>query len=318
MFNNYSTELVHRGEPEDEHRGKASEITSPQWMRANRGLQGLGLRINAAAMPTVCVATFGLLLLGCVTSPAGGGPVMAPRAFAQAETHSLLTGPVGVLLGNSEGYRAHVTVIQNTMALRKPSSLSGELVAQHDRLLWTPTPSKTQFQDGADMGFSFIWHLSQNRGYVLSDALQGCAPVTASLRFTNSIITPDPERSPPEKLEGHRCAPEQITAFSSDGSTHSFKAWCAAELKGLPLKIVAAGETPASTVLLSQVRLVKPPPDMFEPPSGFTRYENAEALANELLLRRQNLQRRSDSASPEHGAPDHPAPGQGHPAMKSY
>lgn len=234
------------------------------------------------------------------------------------ETPPLLTSPVSVLLSNSVGFSAHVTVVQNTTTQANAPALSGELVARQGRLFWTPATPKSRSTDGMHQSFSFIWNVSQSSGYVLSEALQGYAPLTASLRYTNAIIAPDPENSVLGKLEGHRCASKQITALSNDGTTHRFKAWCAADLNGLPLKILLAGDDPASTVLLSQVRLEEPLPDMFEPPNGFTRYENTGAMAKELMLRQQSLHRRPESENPEHGADNQHRPGQGPPAQRNY
>ena len=237
--------------------------------------------------------------------------------FSPVETLALLTGPVSLLASNAAGFNAHVMVIPNAAA-NTPPSLTGTLWAQPDWLLWTPAAAKGHSPSGTGRSFSFIWHVSQSSGYVLSEALQAYAPITTSWRYTNFTVAPDPENAPSENLDGHLCHPEQITAGSSDGTTHRFRVWRAADLKEIPLKLVAIGDYPITTVLLSQVRVLKSAPDKFEPPNDFTRYENAEAMANELLLRQQNLQPRPDGGNAAPGMRTPPAATQSHPASRTY
>jgi hypothetical protein len=237
------------------------------------------------------VASASLLLAGCAHSQSGSGRLTAGEGFPRAETPSILTGPVSVLLTNTEGFSAHVTVMQNPTTRTNVPALSGILVAQQGHLFWMPTMPGSHSGKATEHNFSFIWDVNQNSGYVLSEALQGYALISSSQRYTNLLITPDPESSPAEKLEGHRCAPVQVTVQSSDGAAHRFKAWRAADLNDLPLKIVLADGETGSAVLLSQVRPERPPADAFEPPNGFTRYESADAMANEIMLRQRDMRR---------------------------
>ncbi len=278
----------------------------------------LSQRIAAAAMRLASVSTLGMGLLGCAHSQSGGGRLTEMGGFSPAETLALLTGPVSLLASNAAGFNAHVTVISTAAAANTPPSLTGTLWAQPDWLLWTPAAAKGHSPSGGGQSFSFIWHVSQSSGYALSEALQAYAPITTSWRYTNFTVAPDPENAPSENLDGHLCHPEQITAGSSDGTTHRFRVWRAEDLKEIPLKVVAIGDYPTTTVLLSQVRVLKSAPDRFEPPNDFTRYENAEAMANELLLRQQNLQQRPDGGNAAPGMRTPPAASQGHPASRTY
>ncbi|MEO8429194.1 MAG: hypothetical protein ABI651_19055 [Verrucomicrobiota bacterium] len=258
-------------------------------------------RLDSVITSAGCVAAVSLLLSGCAQSQ-NGGRFASWEGFPRAEVPSILTGPVSVLLTNAAGFSAHVTVMQNPATRTNVPARSGNLVAQQGHLFWAPNDLNSRSSKGADLNLSYIWNVSDNSGYVISDALQGYAPVNFSLRYTNLLVTPSPENSPAEKLEGHRCALEQITVFSSDGTAHRFKTWRAADLNGLPLKIVSADDDNGTTVLLSQVRPERPPADAFEAPNGFTRYESAEAMVNELMRRGRGIKGSTEGQSFQ-GAP---------------
>jgi hypothetical protein len=287
-------------------------------MSIKSSTQRSGRRIQIVSACALRVAALCMILQSRAHSQTSQGNSPATGGFSPTEATSLITGPVSILLSNSVGFSTRVTAFQTSTASKKSPALTGGLVAQQGRFLWTPGTPKAHAKASADQGFSLIWDAGQGCGYVLSEVLQGYAPVTALQRFTNVIRAPDPESTPSEKLDGRRCRPERVTVLSNDGMSHRFQTWGAVDLNGLPLKMVAASDNPGATVLLSQVRIVKPPPAMFEPPSGFTRYDSAEAMANEILLRQQNLQRRPEGENPRHGTPDQPTPRPGHPAAGSY
>jgi hypothetical protein len=47
------------------------------------------------------------------------------------------------------------------------------------------------------------------------------------------------------------------------------------------------------TLTLSKVRLEAVPNDLFQPPNGFTKYDSAEVMINELSSRQLNLKQRA-------------------------
>jgi hypothetical protein len=259
--------------------------------------QRSGFGLERLIPSAICVAAAGLLFAGCAPSQGGGGRFAAGEGFPRAEAPSILTGPISVLLTNAAGISAHVTLMQNLTTRTKVPALAGDLVAQQGHLFWTPAGPDSRSRKATDHNFSYIWDVNRNSGYVLSEALQGYAPMNSSLRYTNLLITPEPDGSPAEKLEGHRCAAEQVTVLSSDGAAHKFRAWRAADLNGFPLKIVPADGDTGSTVLLSQVRPERTPADAFEPPKGFTRYESADAMMNEIMLRQRDIRRPIESGN---------------------
>ena len=115
----------------------------------------------------------------------------------------------------------------------------------------------------------------------------------------------------PEKVAGHPCQPAEATVAASDGSATVLRLWRATDLKGLPVRITCAANGTPLTLTLSKVRLEALPDDLFLPPNGFTKYDSAKALMNELAARQQNYKRRptyqTEEVEPGSGMEGRPA-----------
>jgi len=132
--------------------------------------------------------------------------------------------------------------------------------------------------------------VSQNRGFAFSESLQGYAPIGASLLSTN-MWADGASSSASERIDGHRCAREEITVAASDGSQSQFEIWRAVDLKNLCLRIASKSDKSPFTAQLSGVRFEPVPAAVFEPPSGFTQYPTLAAMLDELALRDTNLRK---------------------------
>src|SRR5262249_3462379 len=150
-----------------------------------------------------------------------------------------------------------------------------------DKLLFTPDYNGSAKDRARGGELSFIWDTAENKGYVLSETLQAYAPCALSLRATNIVAAV--ETGPAQKVEGHLCEVQAATVTMSDGSTAQFRVFRATDLKGLAIRIVSATNSPSQTVSLSKIRLESPPPDLFLPPNGFTKYNSGEAMLDELV-----------------------------------
>src|SRR5262249_4349796 len=127
-----------------------------------------------------------------------------------------------------------------------------------------------------------------HRGFVLSDALQGFAPVSASLQFTNLVRA---DAGATEHYDGHACQGQDITVQMSDGLNFAFHALQAADLDGLALQIRAKAGSSPLTLSLSKVRRQKVSAEDFTRFEGFTSYKSPEAMADELAAQEHNLHR---------------------------
>ena len=217
-----------------------------------------------------------LLISGCHTSrtdlEAASGLEPLPPAF--------LSGPAGLLLTNVEGFSAHVVMTSDSPEPQQ-NGTSGELLGRAGKLLFAPGPGKLNKKYSRG-GFGFIWDIATAHGTVLSEALQAYAPVSVSVSPTNLIMNPAGAASPNLKEE------EAIVDLAN-GSRAAFRLVRAADLKGFPLHISSVSNIPPFTLSFSKIRLTSPPAELFVPPNGFTKYESAEAMMTELVVRQHNL-----------------------------
>jgi len=211
---------------------------------------------------------------------------------------AFLSGPAGLLLTNVEGFSAHLVMTSNSLEPQQDGT-SGELLGRAGKLLFAPGPGKLNKKYSRG-GFSFIWDVATGHGTVLSEALQAYAPVSVSVSPTNLILHPARAASP--NLSGQAGEAEEAIVDLANGSRATFQLVRAADLKGFPLHISSVSNTPPFTLTFSKIRLTSPPPELFVPPNGFTKYESPEAMMTELIMRQHNL-KRGRSGSPSSSEP---------------
>jgi hypothetical protein len=240
------------------------------------------------------VALIGLVSAGC-SSP---GDAARREGFSRVitpEPPGFLTGPTALLLTNWASFSARLEVL-TASSTAGASSSSGQLLGQGSKLLYAPhtyeNPDAPRPRAG---GYSFIWDVAQSRGYVLSETLQGYAPVVAELQVTNLQIAPS--AGPAQRYSGHNCEPANATVQTAD-STVGFELLRATDLHGFPVKIQMLAKANPLTLSFSNVRFENVSAHVFAPPEGFTQYPSPQAMADELAARENNLRRRSSPRGP--------------------
>ena len=243
----------------------------------------------------LCWAGLVLLAAGCASSEKRSEPGAA-ETFAPMPP-AFLTGPAAVLLTNAGGFSAHL-VLSTGSASPLQTGVSGELLSRAGTLLFAPEPGKTDRKYSRG-GFIFIWDVATGRGFVLSEALQGYAPVTMSTTPTNLITSAGGGSS--EKVAGHACEAEEALVQMSDGSHATFRVLRAADLTRVPVRISSVSNAAPFALSFTKIRIEAPAADLFAPPKDFTRYESPEVMMAELLMRHQNLKRvRTSEAEPSY------------------
>jgi hypothetical protein len=195
-----------------------------------------------------------------------------------------VTGPALVSLEKFEGFSADVVA---TAANGAPA-VSGQLIGLMGRLIYQPSTTanikNAKYYRG---GMFFIWDTSTQKGYVLSEALQGYAPITNAASVTNQVdLTAAPVS---EIVNGHPCHRGQLLLALSDGSGARLTEWRADDLRHFPVRVRAETAGREVTVDLTNIRLDLPSRDLFLPPASFTRYASSMALINELMIRESAL-----------------------------
>ena len=270
--------------------GNSHPVKELNWLSAFIGIP----RPGRTAAVFICWVMVSVLVSGCHTSRTdleGASDIEPlPPAF--------LSGPAGLLLTNVEGFSAHLVMTSNSLEPQQDGT-SGELLGRAGKLLFAPGPGKLNKKYSRG-GFSFIWDVATGHGTVLSEALQAYAPVSVSVSPTNLIIHPARAASP--NLSGQAGEAEEAIVDLANGSRATFQLVRAADLKGFPLHISSVSNTPPFTLTFSKIRLTSPPPELFVPPNGFTKYESPEAMMTELIMRQHNL-KRGRSGSPSSSEP---------------
>ena len=202
---------------------------------------------------------------------------------------AFLTGPSAVLLTNAAGFSAHLDLLGQGPAESDRAS-AGQLLGRGPHLLYAPETDESTDSHLRPGGYSFIWNVAESRGFVLSEALQAYAPISADLHVTHVSVAAG--QAAAQRISGHPCEPADAAVSTANGIA-GFEVWRAIDLNGFPLRIESATNSSSFTLNFSKVRLELPAAAIFAPPEGFTRYESPEALADELAARQNNLRRKS-------------------------
>ncbi len=211
-----------------------------------------------------------------------------PAAALVPQTPRFLTSPMAVLLTNSSGFSAHVTVDSRTVS-SAAGAVHGDLLGRGSQLLFQPASVASGKKAERASGSAFIWDVAQARGLLLNEALQGYAPIASASRPTNLLVRAASTNSNAEGIDGHPCIRQDIVVTSSDGTTNEFQVWRGTDLNGFPLRITATQE--GITLNLAAVRLEAPPANLFQPPDGFAKYDSPDAMSSELLARQADYRR---------------------------
>ena len=81
-----------------------------------------------------------------------------------------------------------------------------------------------------------------------------------------------------ETVDGHPCIKNKAIVTDSAGHSVEATTWDATDLNNLPIQIETLEKDTLSTVRFKQVQFTKPSRDLFDPPSGFTQYDNPRDL----------------------------------------
>jgi hypothetical protein len=215
-----------------------------------------------------------------------------------------LAGPVWVSLTNFDGFSADVRSTSSaTSAPSAARTASGQLLERQGRLIFQPLTT-ANIKKGKIIrgGMFFIWDSVGQHGYVVSEALQGFAPISAASRIT--IVTAESKEAVAEQANGHACHRIEKTTALSDGSIAKLTEWRADDLNRFPVRVRMESGDRLTTVDLSNIRLDLPAMELFSPPGAFTQYASAAALINELMIRESSLKKGPSGESPP---PEQPA-----------
>jgi hypothetical protein len=244
-------------------------------------------RIFSRFRVALCLGLSCALLMavsGCRNPELGELPEPVRTALFAPRPPLFLTAPVGSLFTNVQAFSAHVTLRRGA---DQAETVAGELLGLNGKLFFVPEKDEPLGKHTPKPGFSFIWDPAENRGWLLSEALQGYAPTSSSLSVTS--MTTQVSAAATQVVNGHPARPETDTFQLSNGSTSVLKVFRATDLRGFPVQISSAGDSAPVTISFTRIKLQAPEAHLFSPPEGFTKYNSGEAMVDELAARQRQL-----------------------------
>ena len=215
-----------------------------------------------------------------------------PSGFARGQVADLLpklalvtTGPLAVVLTNAETVSADFT-LTITAGGGAPTKLSGRLLAGGGKLRLAADFSPSHRRLAADE-CAVIWDETAGQGYVVSEALQGYAPLAGVVHFTNVLTRV--VAGGPDRMEDHPVDQANLTLLGENDQMFRLLASRALDLGRLPVGIQSLNGPDLFTLTLSNIQRVRPGANDFLPPDGFTKFAAAGALIDELAIRQQNV-----------------------------
>ena len=212
---------------------------------------------------------------------------------------SALTGPGAVLLTNLAGWQGQV-VFTLAAADGHTRQVTGWLAVSQGRLNFESAAAGKNLSGR----FGIIWDTAANTGWLMSEALQGAAPVSATNRYT--VSQREPNASGTETRAGHPVQNALVTLQVSDGKTVQYQVAQATDLALLALQAVPLTGPAPVTFSVSNLKLTPAAESEFTPPDDYTKYTDAVALLDELISRQRTVYSDKDDYHPPAGLMEPP------------
>ena len=89
-----------------------------------------------------------------------------------------------------------------------------------------------------------------------------------------------------ETIEGHPCVKNKVTISAEGTEKQEAIVWNATDLKDFPIRIQTQQPNGGALVMTySNIKLEKPDPKLFEPPTGFERYTNVQTMVQSAMMK---------------------------------
>lgn len=204
------------------------------------------------------------------------------RAGILPEVTAIITGPAALLLTNAVGFQAEYNLSIDG-DLNSAANAAGQFLTRGAEVRLTLGTAKSG--TGAASGFIIVWDAAARRGFVLSEALQGYAPIGGSDCFSNLLM--EETGSAPQRLDGHVVEKVNATITGCNGQAQAFEL---SRSGNLPMEIHSSNAAPNFTLRFSKIEVAAPSGELFLLPKDFTKYDSEESLLAELASRQQDFQ----------------------------
>lgn len=105
-------------------------------------------------------------------------------------------------------------------------------------------------------------------------------PDSAAITGSNSVqIT----KVGTETVNGHPCIKNSVVV-TSNGESHPFTTWNATDLNNFPIQICVTDQEASVTMTFRNISFAAVPASQFQPPAGFSKYDNLQALMQAAIM----------------------------------
>lgn len=94
-----------------------------------------------------------------------------------------------------------------------------------------------------------------------------------------------------ETVGGHPCEKNKVTITSDTGEKHVVLVWNALDLKSFPVQMQIDEDGSTIVMKYTDIHVEKPDAKLFEPPAGFTKYSNMQAMMQGEMMKRAGVGR---------------------------
>jgi hypothetical protein len=102
---------------------------------------------------------------------------------------------------------------------------------------------------------------------------------------TNSDYKVETTELVKETVDGHPCVKNKAVITDKEGNKQESTVWNATDLKNFPVKIQTIEQGNNVTMLFKNVSIAKPAASLFDPPSGYTKYDSVQSMMMQQVMK---------------------------------
>jgi hypothetical protein len=118
------------------------------------------------------------------------------------------------------------------------------------------------------------------QSYVLNNL-----PAETESVATNSDYKAETTELGKETVDDHPCVKNKVVVTDDEGTKHEYTVWNATDLKKFPIKMETTEQGRATTMLFKNVSTAKPAASLFDPPSGYTKYDSVQSMMMQQVMK---------------------------------
>jgi hypothetical protein len=233
-----------------------------------------------------------IICLGLVPAYSQPGPGGAPSGPP-------LGGATGKLFGDNQTFSAGLEM-QITDKSGKPITMPGKISFDAGKQRFEvnladmkggnlPPNAAAQMKSMGMDQMVTVARPDKKAAYLIYPGMQSYAEIqlsNADSAPTNNDYKVEITELGKETVDGHPCVKNKYVVTDNEGAKHESTVWNATDLKKFPVKIQTAEQGDDVTMQFKNVSLTKPAASLFDPPAGFTKYDNIQQLMQQEMMKR--------------------------------